>query len=207
MILFFGDSFTSGENTISDCSFVDFIQTSDSCINVGISGTTMGDYSIYPVGQNSLLDRITKNKTSVKKADTIFLEYGINDVSAIMAGFVSEKVVMVSFVKAVDLIKQINPDAKIIFLSISDRDKVIMDTAKLHCNYLSNIYFHDFEFEIPFRLWYNNYKTLIDKIMKHCKVVPMITQDDFYDNYLSDDNIHPTVEGHKIIAENIKAKM
>lgn len=204
-VVFFGDSFTEGDID-SGYSFADFVdmpsKESTTTYVSGIGGTTIGEYSIYPVDGYSLLERL-KSDNSWRDADYIFLEFGINDVSAILAGFVSEKVVLVSFVKALDFIKQINPKAEIIFLSLSYMDSIIRETALLQCHYLKEDYFKGFDFDIPQTLWYNNYKTLVNKISTICRVIPMIDYDCFYDEYLSYDNLHPNVGGYKVIGKTI----
>lgn len=202
--VFFGNSFTSGENN-GDVSFVDYMPGSS--YNLGVSGTTMGEYSIYPVDGNSLLSVIDRNPDTIKRADYIFIQYGANDVSAMMAGFVRERVVIVSFVKALDAIKQLNPEARIIFLTTSTDPYIINRLAARQCDYLKNDYFKGYPVDIPTSLWVNCYKTLMDVIAKKLEVVSMIDDFEFFDLYISNDNIHPNNGGHKKIAETICRKL
>ena len=65
--LFFGDSLTSGENNDGK-SFVEYIPHSE---KVGVSGTTIGEYSIYPVDGYSLLSQIPRNIEKIKKAEGV----------------------------------------------------------------------------------------------------------------------------------------
>ena len=121
MNLFFGDSLTAGENN-NNISFVDYVK--GNTMNLGISGTTIGEYSIYPVDGNSLLGVINRNQNAIKTSDKIFLEYGCNDVAAIMCGFATIQIVTVSLVKAIDWIKQLNPRCKIYFLALGDEGAI-----------------------------------------------------------------------------------
>lgn len=197
--LFFGDSITAGSS--SPISFTDCIK--EEVLNFGISGTTIGEYSIYPVDGYSLLSMYDK-VSGIKTADKIFLEYGINDVSSIMCDFTELQKVIVSFVKALDGITQLNKTADIYFLSISDVDNIIQKYAKLQCDYLSDDYFKGFNFSFPVSKWAGLYISFISAVKTRLKVIPMIENVEFLYKYISSDNIHPNAAGHKLIAENIK---
>ena len=198
MNIFFGDSFTSGETCVCG-SFADRIGDS---INVGVSGTTIGEYSIYPVDGNSLLNRIDKFYGKIKYANTIYLEYGINDVSAILCGFTTLQTVIISFVKAIDWIKQINPRANIIFLSLSNNSDIINMFAKSQCDYLSNDYFKGYNFQIPISLWQENYKKLIEAVSQRVEVRYMFDTID-WDNEIGEDGLHPNDLGYEHITRNL----
>lgn len=203
-VVFLGDSFTSGENN-QNVSFVDYIKRKfpeHSIHNLGVSGTTIGEYSIYPVDGYSLLKRY--KKTDVEHADRIVLEYGINDVSALMCGFTDIRKITVSLVKALDGIYQTNyANPKIIFLSISNDSDIIDLYAERQCEYLEKDYFRGYNFKFPSTIWAENYKRIVDAASKRIDVIPMITDEDFLWNNLSSDLIHPNDEGYKIIADNI----
>ena len=201
MILFFGDSITEGTNCTR--SFVDFLDERLDIYNFGVSGTTIGEYSIYPVDGNSLT-KLYPTAMYLPVADTLVFEYGINDVSSIMCGFTTLEVAIISFVRALDGIDQLNPLAKKIFLSISDDKEIIFEYAKRQCHYLSTDYFRGFDFIFPASKWADTYNELIKGIGKKIEVVPMINNVDFLKNKLTYDNIHPNEYGHKIIAENIQ---
>ena len=203
-LLFFGDSFTEGEGSTNKCSFTHFLKDiyNISVWNFGISGTTIGEYSIYPVDGNSLLSNISKYKVFIENCDVLYLEYGINDMSAIMCDFTTLKIVEVSFVKALDAIKQINPSIKIIFLSISDKPCIVDMYANLQCKYLMDDYFKGYNFYIEHKDWSDNYKKLVEFIERRCYVVPMVTDMNFFDN-MSNDLIHPNNEGYSMISKNI----
>lgn len=203
MNLFFGDSLTAGENN-NDTSFVDYVKGNS--LNLGISGTTIGEYSIYPVDGNSLLGVINKYQNAIKNADKIFLEYGGNDVAAIMCGFATVQTVVVSLVKALDWIKQLNPQSKVYFLALGDK-KTVYEFALNNSHYLEHEYFSKFDFKFPPSIYSKIYDEILDKISKICDIIFMFKSDEFSDELLSDDNLHPNDEGHKIIAKNINAKI
>ena len=202
--IFFGDSITEGANSETD--FIQFLSDKwdNTCYNVAVSGTTIGEYSIYPVDGNSLSSLYPK--TDLKNFDTIFLEYGINDVSSLMCGFTSIDKVIVSFVKAIDGIKQCT-DADIKFLALSTNYDIIYKYAQLQCDYLSNDYFSGYKFQFPANIWAKKYEQFITAVSKRVAVIPMIEDIRFFDENavcISDDNLHPNDKGHCIIAETIK---
>lgn len=200
-MLFFGDSITSGEGNIGNINFTDFFKKDT--LSLGVSGTTFGRYSPYPVDEYCLLDMIQKHKEEIKQHDIIFLEYGINDTTAIMCGMASFQCVMVSVIKAVDYIKQINPRCKIYFLRLSDELQIERKFAEAQCNYLKNVYFKNFDFQnFPVDVWLNNYTQLIVRISKILPVIPMFLDVDCKD-IIGKDGLHPNIVGHAFIYENI----
>lgn len=203
-VTFFGDSFTSGEGN-DNFSFVE--QLPFIVRNYGVSGTTIGEYSIYPVDGNSLLSVIPRHSDQIKNSDIICLEYGINDTTAIMCGFTTLQRVIISFVKALDCIRQINPRCKIVFLSLSNNDIIIKDYAELQCSYLECEYFKDYDFNMPETFWADTYISLIEAINKSCEVIPMITYENFFDEYLSDDKVHPNGKGYERIARVVEGNL
>ena len=203
MDLFFGDSLTAGENN-NDISFVDYVK--GNTMNLGISGTTIGEYSIYPVDGNSLLGVINRNQNAIKYADKIFLEYGCNDVAAIMCGFATVKTVVVSLVKALDWIKQLNSQSKVYFLALGDK-KTVYDFALNNSYYLQHKYFSGFDFKFPPSIYSKIYDEIRDKVRDSCDIIHMVKNNEFSNELLSDDNLHPNDEGHKIIAKNINDKI
>lgn len=203
-IIFFGDSITAGSN--SNTRFTDYFD--EAVVNMGVSGTTIGEYSIYPVDGYSLLRLY--DCPEIKMADKIVLEYGINDTSAIMCDFVDTNKVLLNFIKILDGIKQLNNHAEIIFLALSGNSEIVYDYAKKQCNYLSNDYFRKFSFNFPATSWCNIYIELMKLIKETVKVIPMIQDMRFFDENavcMSDDDLHPNEKGHYIISETIKKYM
>ncbi|MBR4377288.1 MAG: SGNH/GDSL hydrolase family protein [Bacilli bacterium] len=201
MILFLGDSLTEGSN--SKFSFTDYLPPEYEIFNLGVSGTTIGEYSIYPVDGNSLLGVIGTHGDLIQSADEIFIEYGSNDVSAIMCGFATIQTVIVSFVKAIDWIKQLNPNVRIHFLAFGESDNIILSRGINMCNYLEKDYFSKFDFKFPVSMYVSTYKKLISHISKVCDIMYMFDDEMIKDEFLSDDNIHPNEIGHERIAKNI----
>lgn len=199
-LLFFGDSLTEGDNC--DTPFTDFLPLAFDVFNFGVSGTTIGEYSIYPVDGNSLLSQIEKHKGDIKGASDIFIEYGSNDVSAVMCGFATVQTVTVSFVKAIDWIKQLNSDANIHFLAFGS-DRVIVEKGFNMCKYLEKEYFSKFDFKFPVGIYIQTYNEIIQNISKICDIMYMFDDDMLTKDFLSDDNIHPNALGHRRIAYNI----
>lgn len=199
--IFFGDSITAGETlNLAEQNFTEYL--GGRVDNFAISGTTMGEYSIYPVDGNSLLSLIAKYENEIAEANNIYLEYGCNDVSAIMCGFADETKVLISFVKAIDWIRQLNPRCEIYFLSLSNNTDIITMFAKGQCNYLTNDYFKDYDFRIPYVVWADKYNALIKGISNRVKVIPMFTEIE-WENDISSDGMHPNVSGHRKIAETV----
>ena len=198
-IIIFGDSISAGQN--SKVKYSDYFERE--VINKAVSGTTIGEYSIYPVDGYSLLSLYNKD-TRIKDADTILLEYGINDATAIMCGFTDDNKVMLNFVKALDGIRQLNPNAKVKLLAISLNSNVILNYASLQCDYLENDYFRNYDFTFPISVWADNYKYIVDGMSRSIEVIPMIHDTDFLDKYISSDGIHPNEDGHRVISMNVE---
>lgn len=198
MNIFFGDSITAGENN-NNISFADYVEGDN--LNLGISGTTIGEYSIYPVDGNSLISVIRRNQDIIKKANKIFIEYGCNDVASIMCGFATVQTVSVSFVKAIDWIRQLNPFCEIYFLALGCED-AISTFAKNECNYLENDYFFKFDFKFPASVFSEIYSKILINIDKICDIIYMFNGE-ISNDWLSDDGIHPNTAGHIEIASNL----
>lgn len=202
-----GDSYTSGENN-GFRSYVDHLNW-EGCIidSIGISGTTMGEYSIYPVDGQSLLAQIKENAQKIAEADEIFLEYGANDVTAIITGNTSYRQVLIAFVKAIDAIKQLNPLAKIRFLALSDNKNIIGSYASYQYKYLKEDYLK--EYGVPGLVldWTYYYSSLVEDIAKKIPVLSITRSRQQIVKYMSEDGIHPTDEGYKEIARIISEEL
>lgn len=195
----FGDSIAAGENN-GGVSFVEYLGGTN--FNAGVSGTTIGEYSIYPVDGNSLLSLIGKNANLLKNCENVLIEYGCNDVASIMCGFATEQTVIVSLVKALDWIKQINPNCHVYFLALGS-DGVITEFAKNECNYLQYDYFGKFGFRFPVNKFAEIYKNLLNHIGKICDILYMFYDTVELSSCISSDGIHPNDLGHTTIAEKL----
>ena len=202
--LFFGDSMTSGENN-GNVSYADYISNS---IKIGVSGTTIGEYSIYPVDGNSLLSLIPKHIKEIKEAENIFIEYGINDTTSILVGNVKATQVLVAFVKALDYIKQINPEAKLYFLVA---ENATISLALSQYKYLRNDYMKNYWSEDAGNAkdWAQLYEEFISVVVSKSdvKIIEMFNNDKEYRDNLDTDGLHPTDKGYRMIAENIKTEL
>lgn len=203
--LFIGDSITSGENN-HGISYTDYIPFSE---KIGISGTTIGEYSLYPVDGKSLLSIIPQNIDKIKEAENIFLEYGINDVSSISVGNVRPTQVLIAFNKAMDWIKQINPEANLYFLI---GYKCLLSLALhnykyLRCDYMK--YYWDKDC-IDAKDWANVYVEFLNKVVSprdDIKIIDMYKNDKEYRDNLDEDDLHPNDNGYRIIANNIQEEI
>lgn len=134
MVIFFGDSLTSGENN----NFISYVQklSASHYINCAVSGTTIGDYSLYPVRHNNLLELLYKNEEQVKKADKIFLSYGANDIASLAVGYCSIQDIKISLNKCIDFIHQVNPNCSIKYIFLSSIKSVTYKLGKFQKEYL-----------------------------------------------------------------------
>lgn len=206
-VLFFGDSFTSGENN-NFTSYVEKLELSD-YVNYGVSGTTFGNYSIYPVGENDFLSQIHKHEIEIESADIICFEYGINDATSYMLGYVNKNQVILDIIKSLDYIKQLNPKAKLIYLQVSDLDNCLDEIYKAQVEYLEEEYLKDV-YEVLSNK--NDWKELIKT--QNCilsgkvdKKIVLIDNKSFFDNYIDIDKIHPNDKGYEIISNKIRKEL
>ena len=135
-LLFIGDSFTAGENN-NGISYVNYLDKKYDYIQLGIPGSTIGEYSLYLPKGYSLLSQINKYKDTIAKVDTIYLEYGINDISSLLANKISYQEILDTLDKVISTLRQINPNAKIKFLVLSLDNEVIISYANNHHEYLT----------------------------------------------------------------------
>ena len=111
---------------------------------------------------------------------------------------------MVTFVKALDAIRQLNPKVDIKFLTISCDTKTIDAYSIKMCKYLSDIYFKGYDIEMYSPRWSRVYWDLFEKVFKkNLDFREMFKNKNEYLENLSSDNLHVNEVGHKIIAKNI----
>jgi len=210
MMLFFGDSLTSGENNHSK-SYVSYLNVADHCLNFGVSGTTIGDYSLYPVESNDLLNLLYKNRLFLRTADVVFLEYGINDITSVAVGYARLIDVVVALNKCVDFIKQMNPSCRVVFIvptwDLSTISVLAHSQFEYIQTYLDSSFYNKDEFK---KVWIENYKAFAKfafKMFGEKNFMTLILSKSFMDYYISEDGIHPTDFGYQIIADCIKRQM
>ena len=205
MILFFGDSITSGENNNFN-GFVEKLNNKE-CVNLGVSGTCLGDYSLYPVGKNNLIDLVIKEKDKIKGADIIFVEYGSNDISSVLLNYTNINNCLIELIKAVDSISQINDNARLYFVSLGENKKRF---AKGQVDYLKNDYFknldkalfNDIKEEDLYDKWlgdYNFFDFFVKKCIKNVIDLPLLD-----DSEIDKDNMHPNDKGYTKISKFIE---
>lgn len=204
MVLFYGDSYTSGENN-NMTSWVNYLEL-ESYVNNAISGTTIGDYSLYPVKKYNLLDQLYEQEALIKQAGRIILSYGLNDISAVAAGYARLIDVEVSLIKCLDYINQINPDCTVAFVFATKNEEVVEELIRLNYNYVSR-YLH-LAIRKFYKKWRKTWYKLHDYIthLYQINCYYMIEDSEFFDRYLDDDNLHPGDLGYAKIAENLKAQ-
>lgn len=200
----------TGENNDFKGIYHYFKQYNENTKSCAYSGTTLGEYSLYPVDGLSLQSHI-KQRQLFESQDIIILEYGVNDASSICANNVAYPVVLNTFRKCIDGIKQISPQAEIVFLKLCD--DAIKVEAEGQIRYLSSNYlkevFQVYNYSVYEYQWEYVYKKicelgslLCDKtidIMRplECKLSSAMTYP------LDDDGMHPDDRGYRKIAEEI----
>lgn len=207
MALFFGDSFTSSDNQYN-ASYVDFLKYSGTTYNLGVNGTTFGDYSIYPVGHTSFLDRIYEQKDKIERCDDLYFSYGINDAVAVALGYVSLQHIYIDILKCVDLIKQFNPNVQLNFICFSYNgcDKMAYQQASyLSSDYAKIIvsnYCSDQDLYYSIKAHYGSIVNFVVNKLQ-IRTIYGYKPECILDKCLSSDNIHPNVEGMKLIANEV----
>ena len=69
---------------------------------------------------------------------------------------------------------------------------------------LRDDYFRGYDFNFPASKWAELYMKIMVAASKRVEVIPMVDDKQFFYKYLSTDNLHPTEEGHSVIAHTIK---
>ncbi len=195
-IVFLGDSLTSGENN-NNKSFVEYLNVG--ALNFGISGTCIGDYSLYPVGKSNLIDILQQNAEPIQRARCIFLEYGCNDVSSIVVKNTTLQKVKIELIKCLDYIHQLNPTVEIYFITLGKCN--IKTFAQAQTNYLKNDYLHFSN--ISYHKWIRTYKKFNKFINQICSNVVCLTDTELCEDELDTDKLHPNAVGYKRISCNL----
>lgn len=205
-LVFYGDSLTSGENN-NFVSYVDKLHDKGyNVLKIGVSGTTLGEYSLYPVEGYSLSLQL-KGK-EFESADYVFLEYGLNDAAAICVGEVTLLRAILELRKRVDFIRQTSPDTKIVFLSVGTKYHMIAFGATQE-RYLLEDYLKDVKELLPDVTTSNladSYETICNYAEAYCDYVcPMFKNNQYLSTVLDKDCLHPNDKGYEMIAENISS--
>lgn len=209
-LVFFGDSITSGENN-NFKSYVEYIKTKYNVQSFGISGTTFGEYSPYPVDGYSLISTLMKNPIIyypnmgdiIEQADMIFVEFGFNDATAVCMRLCPLETVVTNMIKCKDFIQQNNDKCKIVFLYGEGDflDRVADNQIDyLRTDYLIEVWNELFDFSSD--SWAYTYSQI-------CSMGKMIFDDSisiFPENLnFDEDNLHPDDDGYRKIG-NILTK-
>ena len=201
-LLFIGDSFTAGENN-NGISYVRYLNKKYDSIQLGVPGSTIGEYSLYLPKGYSLLSQIEKHKDAIAKVDTIYLEYSINDISSLLANKISYQEILDTLDKAISILRQINPNAKIKYLVLSDDKEVISTYGKNHHEYLTKEFYPNQDIDHIKDMWSKYYIKLNEDIAKRLEIFPMILDTNQLETYMVKNKMHPEEQGYRIIANNI----
>lgn len=201
-LLFIGDSFTAGENN-NGISYVRYLNKKYDSIQLGVPGSTIGEYSLYLPKGYSLLSQIEKHKDAIAKVDTIYLEYSINDISSLLANKISYQEILDTLDKAISILRQINPNAKIKYLVLSNDKEVISTYGKNHHEYLTKEFYPNQDIDHIKDMWSKYYIKLNEDIAKRLEIFPMILDINQLETYMVKNKMHPEEQGYRIIANNI----
>lgn len=197
--IFFGDSLAVGVGN-NDYSYVDILAESglfESVVKTAQGGTTIGPYSPHgsEADEYCLIRQIERYASDILAADIVFLQFGGNDSIAVMQnGYplgVAEDTEDTETVcgyakKALNAIRALNPNARLIYLDpfdiFGETDQDYKDFALLARATLIKVVYE-------FR----------------CGVIDMYSG--FNGQLYVVDDAHPTTEGHKKIAENVAANI
>ena len=202
-LIVFGDSIGAGTNN-NDYSFVDILEESGYFSAVKkccFSGATIGPYPIDPAASGyDLVAQIQRYRTDLAEADIIMIEYGANDVGAYVDGLVqmgtaaaeaSERTVSGYMRNALEAIRAINTEAKILYLSFA---------WNAHAHLASTVDMGFADSEMLF-------EATAMRIAREFLTARISILDGLSETDISSDNIHPNNSGHKKIADRILASM
>ena len=209
-LVFYGDSITSGENN-NYISYVNYIEqavlvddSTTTVKNFGVSGSTFGDYSIYPVMHGSALDIIDATAEHIKCADYVFLEYGVNDSASAMTNYADLAKIVMSIVKCQDFIHQLNPGCKIVFISFGG--SLLNLIAYGQEEYLKNYYLRSVEpffKNLSYHDFISTYKIISEAASRVFDITLDIDVSGFSKELLDSDNMHPNDDGYQTLAKTI----
>lgn len=202
-LVVFGDSLGQGVNN-DNYSFVDIL--SESGVFESVEKCCVGSACIGPYQKDnaaagySLVEQIERYSASVASADIIMLEYGANDIFSLLEGNITmgtmddaatATTICGYLKKALERIRVLNPDARIIWLAFAWNDYARMKS-------FAGTDFADIEllFEATALKLARPYLSSVVPIMDG------ISESDY-----SSDGSHPNTGGHKYIANRILHNM
>ena len=209
--IFFGDSITSGENN-NFKSYVDYLKLDGHITNNGVSGTTFGRYSLYPVNDSSLETLLEGTNPQEATNTTIFISFGPNDCSSACLKYTTSTKILIDFVRCIDAIRQKFKGCEIIFLGISLNYSKLTDIAQNQHDYLKLLYFEYIQSELNFKNfvheWILNYYLICKTAAKLCDGFYIMLPSDF--DMIADmdnDKLHPNDEGYQKIAKKLNQEL
>lgn len=198
-LVVFGDSICDGTSNANYRSFVDVLGESgafESVVKAGMNSATIGPYNVGTVANGyDLCSQIETYRTDVANADIIICEYGSNDVGAVQAGNVqmgtasdtsAETTVCGYMQKAIDRIRELNPDVTIHWVCCLARDH---DDLRLYFD--ANYAYTAMLFTA----------TALRKAEQNCCFV--IHAPFAVAGLVASDGMHPNAEGHNLIANEV----
>lgn len=205
-VVFIGDSFTSGENNNykSFAHYYKYLNIENTVSILGVSGSCFGDYSIYPVQECCF--SLLKQYSFIRSADLIVIDFGINDTTAVTVGYVDLLKVYISIIRCMDLLKQLNPDVKLLFIfPFSESFKAYIDTYLMYVysDYFNNSITPIYEDKIQtFQNIYFRIVTFVKSMYEVVFMDQLINPFDFM-GYLDNDMIHLNDDGYKLLGNNL----
>lgn len=203
--LFVGDSFTEAANN-DGVGFPEYLSLDGEVRVVGVSGTTVDRYSLYPVNRYDLLSQITRHPDTFSTADVICFEYGMNDMGAVLAGNVSYRQVLLAFRRAIDALRQAAPEAELVFLYIGEAS-VIKAASKLQARYLNEEWLPGLVRRLSARKWARLYRRLVKDLSKLVPKAAMYLSPEEYLSHIDQDRLHPDDYGYWQIGYNLTMQL
>lgn len=202
-LVVFGDSLGQGVNN-NNYSFVDVLSESGAFESVEkccVGSACIGPYQKDNAAAGySLVEQIERYSASVEAADIIMLEYGANDCYSMLAGKITmgsagdsaTTTTICGYTrKAMERIRGLNPDVKIIWLAFSLNDFEYFKT-KVGTDFAdSTLLFESTALKLA--------RPYLASVINVREGVPS--------SGMSSDGVHPNTEGHKYIANRILHNM
>lgn len=215
-IVVFGDSLASGDNNHSK-SYIHYLKLDRyHIINNAVSGTTLDNYSIFPVGDNDLLSLADKYKSELKQADAVILSYGFNDILSAALTRTDIVGIIIALSKFVDILGVYNKKARLIFLypfALFPDNKDMLPITRF-VDYVMNytqLYKLDATGAIREKVLdsaVETYRTLVSYIVSSTNMMafPIFENSQTYMKYIDEkDTLHPSAEGYKHAAKRLKS--